>query len=108
MQTLETTKLEPVFFFNTTSKKCKFVKKMDLYIYYFPIIESSSGNFTNQISKIYFLPDTSDTLIDEEGDYFTVNVNYVDLTGEDSLATSKQSSAFFPVTLGSIFAPLFE
>lgn len=108
MKTLEGVKLEDSISYNSTSKQCNFLKNIEIYFYYYPIIESRSGNFTYQLSDIYYLPNTAETIVNPNGDFLTVNLNFVDLTGEDTLETTKQSSAFFPVTLGSIFAPLFE
>lgn len=96
-----------LFEYSAANNQCKFAKSINLYIYYFLVLETS-GTYTYQISKIYYLPDTTDTVVNPLGDYLQINVLFVDLTGDDILATSKQNNAFFPVTLGSIFAPLFE
>ena len=108
-QTLEGIDLGSLFEYDNENKVCKMVRKLEYFVYFYPVIEEESGNLTYELGAAYYLPNQKDTTLSNDGSNFLeIKVNFVDLTRDDELASTKKTSSIFPTYLGSIFAPLFD
>ncbi len=90
-----------------SNNTCQFPKKLQLYIFYYPILED--GIVQYKISKGYYMFKQQEVeLSTTSKNFLEIAVKYVDLTAQDSVNEIKRKGTFFPTTLGSIFQPIFE